>query len=96
MNKTQTIKDMIFQIEEYAKDKNISLENNIPNNVNEFDDLFKDGGEGRCEHFADLSWEYASNFGKMEDYDNSKGFRAHSCDCIEKAMIKLQNKYNKI
>jgi hypothetical protein len=95
MNQMQVVENMIESIENYAEKKGISLENNIPENVNDFDELFKDGGEGRCEYFTDLSWDYALPFGELEDYENPNGFMAHSWKCINRAMKKLQKKYNK-
>jgi hypothetical protein len=95
MNQMQAVKDMINGIESYAEKKGISLENNIPDDVNDFDDLFKDGGEERCEAFTDLSWDYALQFGVLEDYDNPHGFEDHVWKCINRAMKRLQKKYNK-
>ncbi len=31
-----------------------------------FDSAFNDGGVARCEYFADLGWEYSSQFGLIE------------------------------
>ena len=92
--KKNAVDDMIYGLEEYAYNENVLLKNNIPDDVNNFDDLFKDGGEGRCEHFTDLGWTYALQFGEIEDYDKENGFETHLWSCINTAMKKLQKKYN--
>lgn len=33
--------------------------------IHELDDVFRDGGEVRCEQFADIAWEYSNQFGKF-------------------------------
>jgi hypothetical protein len=88
MNKNNTVLNMVSALEEYAESKGVSLKDKIPDYVNKFDDLFVDGGEGRCEHFVDLSFDYAQNFGIIEDYSNPKGFEAHIWMCINPAMEK--------
>jgi rubredoxin len=47
-----------------------------------FDDLFKDGGEARCEQFTDLAWPYSLQFGELE----SKGFETAQWECIKEAV----------
>ena len=94
--KSEAVRKMIRGIEEYAERKNISLKNNIPDDVNKFDDLFQDGGEGRCERFCDFAYEYALQFGTFDDYEKGDGgFEGKLWSCINSAMAKLQKKYNK-
>jgi hypothetical protein len=93
--KSDTVKEMVNAIQEYATNKGIDLTNKIPDDVNRFDDVFQDGGEGRCEHFVDLTWGYASQFGEMEDYGKDGGFEDHVWLCIDSAMKKLQKRWNK-
>jgi len=95
MNHKDTVSDMVSALEDYAEALGVSLPNAIPDDVNELDELFQDGGEGRCEHFTDLTWEYASQFGTMEDYDNPDGFQAHVWKCITPAIKKLQKKHGR-
>jgi len=96
IQKVNTVRKMIMGIEEYAERKGISLENSIPDDVNKFDDLFNDGGEGRCEGFCDFGYEYALQFGTFDDYEKGdNGFEGKLWSCINSAMGKLQKKYNK-
>jgi hypothetical protein len=92
---SNTIAEMIEGLESWAQEKEIDLTNKIPDNVNNLDELFQDGGEARCEHFTDLAWGYALQFGEIDDYKNDNGFESHRNICIDKAMKKLQKKYNK-
>lgn len=41
-------------------------------NVNSIDDVTDHCGEVRCEHFADLAWEYAGQFGEFGSDDFEK------------------------
>ncbi len=93
--KSHAVNGMIDALESYAEKLGISLENSIPEDVNDFDELFKDGGEGRCEYFTDNSLCYALQFGELEDYGVKGGCHEHSWACINSAMAKLQKKYNK-
>lgn len=93
--KKDAVRDMIAGLEEYAKKRGVSLEGQIPDDVNRLDDVFNDGGVGRCEHFTDLALEYAIQFGTLEDYGDMHGAMAHQWTCIEMALRKLQEKYNK-
>lgn len=88
--KSLAVSEMIEALESYASEKGISLENKIPNDVNDFDDLFNDGGEGRCENFCDLGYEYSLQFGTFDDYEKGEGgFEGHLNGCIEVAMKKV-------
>lgn len=93
MNKSQAVSDMIRNLEEYAKSVGVSLKGNIPADVNKLDDLFGDGGEGRCVHFTDWAFEYAGQFGMIGDWRNDNGFEAHKWTCIESAMKRLAEKW---
>ena len=95
--KAYTVRKMIKGNEEDAERKGDSLENSIPDDVNKFDDLFNDGGEGRCEEFCDFGYEYALQFGTFDDYEKGdNGFEGKLWSCINSAMAKLQKKYNKV
>lgn len=91
--KKDAVNDMVMSLENYAKKKNVSLKGNIPDDVNKFDDLFDDNGEGRHDFFVIESYSYAKQFGDFDDYENGKGCEAHIDDCIESAMTKLRRKY---
>jgi hypothetical protein len=93
MRKLDAVSNMVAELEKYAESKGVSLKGNIPDDVNDFDDLFQDGGEGRCEHFVDLSFEYAIKFGEIDDWKKPRGFEAHVWSCIESAMKKLTKKH---
>ncbi len=93
--KSEAVRNMIFGIEGYAKNKGISLKNSIPEDVNDFDDLFNDNGEGRHDYFTIESYNYSKQFGEFDDYENGNGCESHIHSCIESAMAKLQKKYNK-
>jgi hypothetical protein len=95
IKKQETVDKMVNEIIDYASRKDIELWDNIPFDVNDFDILFNDGGEARCEHFTDLAWDYAFQFGVIDDYDNKNGFEAHRWRCVESAMKILQKEYNK-
>ena len=45
--KSDVVNDMINSLEQYAIQRRVSLKDNIPDDVNKLDDLFKDNGEGR-------------------------------------------------
>ena len=91
--KSEAVKNMISSLEGYATKKGVSLKGNIPDDVNKFDDLFDDNGEGRHDFFVMESYSYAKQFGDFDDYENGKGCEAHIHDCIESAMTKLRRKY---
>lgn len=96
ITKTQSVNDMVNGLNAYAEKLNVSLVNRIPEDVNKLDDVFNDGGEGRCEHFTDLSLAYALQFGtELEDYSAKNGVQAHSWKCINSAMKRLQKQWNK-
>lgn len=74
----ETAFEMIDSLKYEAKQHDVD-ENDIrklfkDQNVNDLDLLFNDGGEVRCEHFGDLAWDYASQFGKFEstNFENAR------------------------
>jgi hypothetical protein len=79
----ETVDKMVQTLLDRANAKGITLP--PVNDVNELDDIFNDGGEARCEHFADIAWDYALQFGKFE----SDKFDAAQWSCIENAITKL-------
>jgi len=91
--KKDTVKNMITSLELYAQENGFILKGNIPDDVNKFDDLFDDGGEGRHDYFVIESYNYAKQFGNFDDFENGNGCEAHIHSCIESAMTLLRRKY---
>lgn len=81
-----TVDRMVASLKEVAEQNNVSLEGIRISNFNTFlDDAFNDGGEVRCERFADLAWDYAFQFGELESIQ----FMNAQWKCILKAINKL-------
>ncbi|MGX5608855.1 hypothetical protein ACWKTZ_21015 [Bacillus cereus] len=86
-----TINRMVLSLERQAQIHNVSLKGITLTNFNNFlNELFNDGGEIRCVKFVDLSWNYASQFGKL---GNDK-FEDAVWRAIEGAVMKLEKKYS--
>ena len=87
------VKNMINSLESEFKKRNILLSdldfNSASDMLNSIDDLLLDGGEFRCERFADLTHEFAFNFGEME----SEEFEDIKWKCIELAYNVLKKKH---
>lgn len=96
VTKAHAVSDMVYTLNEYAEKLNVDLTNQIPEDVNDLDNIFNDGGEGRCEYFTDLAIPYGMQFGTdLEDYRLENGVQAHIWKCINSAMKKLQKQWNK-
>jgi len=80
---------MCLVLIEEAKRCDVDLTGVDAGNFNsELDRRFGDGGEARCEHFADIAWEYSQQFGKVE----SKGFEEAQWRAITAALKLLPSK----
>ena len=80
------VDEMVESLREAAEREGVDVEDIRDlfsrRDVNGLDDLFNDGGEVRCEHFADLAWDYAGDFGDMD----SSEFSDAQGSAIEEAM----------
>ncbi|GAB6427850.1 hypothetical protein bcgnr5372_38220 [Bacillus luti] len=86
----ETTNKMITSLEKAAEKHNVSLAGITLNNFNSFlDDLFNDGGDIRCEQFADLSWSYAKQYGKFP----GDAFMNANARAVEEAVKILEKKY---
>lgn len=85
----QTIEDMADSLMAHAEFEEKDLSGLTTDNFNTFlDDLFEDGGETRCERFADLAWEYSLRFGTLESLGQSNA----QWKCIEAAILEIQKR----
>jgi hypothetical protein len=91
----EAVNDMVNELNYYAEQSGIDLTNKIPDDVNDLDNIFNDGGMARCEHFSDIGWTYALQFGVIEDYGVDGGFEDRLWSCIDLAIKKLQKQWNK-
>lgn len=67
VDKHSTVMKMADSLMDAAIRQEVSLKGITKGNFNTFlDDLFKDGGEVRCEKFADLAFDYSLQFGELE------------------------------
>lgn len=83
ITKQETVNQMVDSLMNQADLHSVSLKGMTIENFNSFlDDLFSDGGEVRCEKFADLAMEYAFQFGEIE----SAPFMEKQWSCIESAI----------
>ena len=57
----------------------------IKNFNNYLDDAFNDGGETRCEKFADLAGSYSNHFGPIDSDERERA----TWECIELAIDKI-------
>lgn len=82
----QVVEDMVESLKEKAEIEGVSIEDIRElfeeKRINELDELFRDGGEARCDHFTDIGMEYALEFGEIE----SEGFDNAFYEVVEKAM----------
>jgi hypothetical protein len=82
----ETVEEMIISLKYEALDNDVKEEDIrilfADKDINSLDDLFLDGGEIRCEHFSDLAWDYAFQFGTLE----SEGFSNAHWEALELAM----------
>ena len=89
----ETVKSMVNSLESEFKKRNILLSDldfdSASDMLNSIDDLLLDGGEFRCERFADLTHNFAFNFGEME----SEEFEDVKWKCIELAYNVLKKKH---
>ncbi len=67
---SETVSEMIESLKEAAEDCAVNLEDIrklfSDCRINDLDELFKDGGEVRCEQFGDLAIDYALQYGDIE------------------------------
>jgi len=86
----ETAMYMADRLIDKARLENVDLQGIKPDiSFNGFlDDAFQDGGEVRCEHFADLAWTYAGQFGPLE----SEGFEQARWDCIIAAIREVNRR----
>jgi hypothetical protein len=94
ITKKETIQIMLNAIVEEAERQNVNLseldfDKENYQIVDALDDLFGDGGEARCEHFCDLAWKYALQFGEFAD----DKFEEKIWECIESAIDILKKKF---
>lgn len=89
----KVVKNMVNSVESEFEKRNILLSdlnfNSASDMLNSMDELLLDGGEFRCERFADLTHNFAFNFGEME----SEGFEDVKWRCIELAYNVLKKKH---
>lgn len=92
--KNVIVEKMIGSLIDAARYHNVDLKslnyNSCGEMLNSIDDLFKDGGEVRCEQFSDISWDYAFQFGELE----SDAFEDKRWKCIEAAYKKLKKQFS--
>jgi len=85
----ETADRMADSLIDKAASANKSLAGISVDNFNTFlDNLFKDGGEIRCENFADLAWDYSLQFGELgsDNFDNAQW------RCIRSAIIQVRKR----
>lgn len=71
MNVEHIAEKMVDNLSDHAEKCGVELNGINRHNFNtELDDRFNDGGEARCEYFADLGWEYAQEFGEFGSDDS--------------------------
>jgi hypothetical protein len=96
ITKKETVNKMIESLKEKAQENNVDLSQlnyngSISTIVNSIDNLFKDGGEIRCENFCDIAWEYASQFGEFA----GDKFEEKRWECTESAIKQIQKEFCK-
>jgi hypothetical protein len=86
MTKERAVNHMVESLTQAAKDQGVSLEGLTYENFNLFlDRAFKDGGETRCDRFADLAWPYAI----MGTTFASNHFEEKQHECIKEAITRI-------
>lgn len=92
VQKEKTIKIMVENVENKLEYENLSLDcldfSSSCDMIESLDDVFKDGGEFRCESFTDITIPYSLNFGEIE----SDAFDKAKWECIDKAFEILADK----
>lgn len=74
----------------YARKHGVQLEDFVPEDINNLDDAFEDGGEIRCVHFVDILAEYAIQFGALESeafYDALDEAMEVACQIVRDAAL---------
>ncbi len=83
MTKEQAAEKMVEALRAEAARQEVDLSTVTAKNFNsELDKLFGDGGQARCEHFADHGWEYSLQFGKF----GSNRFQNAQAEAVEAAL----------
>lgn len=90
MSKLEVAEKMVGVLLDHARQCDVDLEGVNRHNFNiELDDRFGDGGEARCEHFADIGWEYAGQFGVI----GSDAFEDAQSEVLSEALVLLEKVY---
>ena len=83
----ETVLRMVAALEDEADHCEVDLAGAVE--LHDLDKLFGDGGEARCEHFCDVAWEYALQFGEFAgtEFENAQS------RCVSRAWKEIRRKH---